>query len=179
MTNLDWILNLSILALMIFTVIGRRTVTLTTYLRPLLIVSGAGLFFLRGMPTGGHDVPLELAGVAVGVVFGVLAAAASRVERQGDAVVVTSGRRYALVWLAAIGLRVAFAELATRNPAFGHWVTQFSIARQITGAEAWRAAFVLMALAMVVTRVVLIAVRATTARSLNPAAASIPMRRPG
>ncbi|MBI0446030.1 hypothetical protein [Deinococcus sp. DB0503] len=171
MTTLDWMLNLSILALMLFTVIGRRTVTPMTYLRPLLIVGGVGLFFLRGMPTGGHDVPLELAGIAAGVVFGVLAAAASRVEQQGDAVIVQSGRLYALVWLAAIGLRVAFAELATRNADFGHWVVQFSLAHQITGAEAWRSAFVLMALVMVVTRVALIALRASTAHPLNSAAA--------
>ncbi|GMA14181.1 hypothetical protein E5F05_02885 (plasmid) [Deinococcus metallilatus] len=171
MSTLDWTLNLAILALMISTVVGKRTVTLMTYLRPLVIVGGVGVYFLQDLPTAGHDVPLELAGVLLGVVFGVLAAAASRVYRQGERVVVQSGGAYAAVWLAAIGLRVAFAELATRNPGFGRWVAEFSMQHAITGADAWRAAFVLMALAMVVTRVALIALRSSSARGPSLAAA--------
>lgn len=171
MSNLDWTLNLSILALMILTVIGRRRVTPLTFLRPLVIVGAVGVYFLQGLPTAGNDVPLELAGVALGVVFGALASAASSVSRQGGQVTVQSGYAYALVWLSAIGLRVAFAQLATHHPAFGHWVMTFSVQHAITGADAWRAAFVLMALAMVVTRVALIALRAATARTLTSAPA--------
>ncbi|WP_027483582.1 hypothetical protein [Deinococcus pimensis] len=164
MSTTDWIVNVSILVLMIVTVIGTRKVTLATFLRPLVIVGAAGVFFLQGLPTAGHDVQLELFGVLLGVIFGVLASAASKVRRAGADVVVQSGRAYALVWFAAIGLRVAFAQLATQNPSFGRLVATFSVQHQITGADAWRAAFVLMALAMVVTRVVLIAVRANVTR---------------
>lgn len=160
MTTTDWIVNLSILALMVLTALGTRPITFMTYLRPLLIVVGVGLVFLRGMPVSGPDVGLELAGVGAGVVFGVLAAGVSRVSWQGGRVMLSSGAAYAAVWLAAIALRVAFAELATHNADFGRGVAQFSMQHQITGADAWRAAFVLMALAMIVTRVGLVALRA-------------------
>lgn len=165
MSSLDWILNLAILALMTFTVIGTRPLTLLAYLRPLVIVGAVALFFLQGVPTRGNDVPLELAGVALGVVFGVLASLASRVFVRGEQVMAQSGAAYALVWLCAIGLRVAFAQLATHNPAFGRLIGTFSVQHAITGADAWRAAFVLMALAMVVTRVALIALRAYNAKA--------------
>lgn len=171
MSTTDWIVNVSILVLMIVTVIGKRKVTLATYLRPLVIVGGVGCFFLQELPTSGHDVQLELAGILLGVIFGVVATAASRVQREGSDVVVQSGGAYALVWLAAIGLRVAFAELATTNAAFGRLVASFSVAHQITGADAWRAAFVLMALGMVLTRVALIALRVNLARDPSLAAA--------
>jgi hypothetical protein len=49
-----------------------------------------------------------------------------------------------------IGGRVAFAEWATHTGA--RTVGEFSVRHQITGADAWTAAFVLMAVAMVVVR---------------------------
>jgi hypothetical protein len=50
-----------------------------------------------------------------------------------------------------IGGRVAFAYGADHW--FGPAIGRFSITHQITGADAWTAAFVLMALSMVVVRV--------------------------
>jgi hypothetical protein len=48
-----------------------------------------------------------------------------------------------------------------------HWysrqIGEFSMTHQITGADAWTAAFVLMALAMVVTRVAVTAARTRSA----------------
>lgn len=165
MTTLDWIINLSILVFMVATVIGRRRVTPLTFWRPLAIVAALGLWLLRPLPTAGHDTLLELAGVGLGAVFGVLAAAASTVRREGAGVVVGSGAAYAAVWVAAIGLRVAFAEFATHNPDFGRWLVHFSVQHAISGADAWRAAFVLMALTTVVVRVALIALRAQLLRA--------------
>ncbi|WP_161880476.1 hypothetical protein [Deinococcus alpinitundrae] len=97
--------------------------------------------------------------MALGVIFGGLASSASQVFRQGNKVMVKSGWLYASIWVAATGLRVAFAELATYNPAVQAWIVNFSIHNQITGPEAWRAGFVLMALVMVMTRITLVTVR--------------------
>lgn len=156
MSTFDWILNLAILSIMIFTVIGTRAVTTMTFVRPLVIVGAVAALFLRGVPTGGNDVQLVLTFVGLGVVLGWLSSVASRVVVQGDRVLVQAGAAYALVWLAAVGFRVAFVELAAHSAGFGRWLVTFSMQHQITGGDAWRAAFVLMALAMVVTRVVLI-----------------------
>ncbi|WP_344982744.1 hypothetical protein [Deinococcus rubellus] len=163
MTTTDWIISLSILAFMLLTVLGTREINKMTFVRLFLTVGGSAFYFLSDLPTAGHDVPLELGGVALGVIFGVLASSASKVFRQGNKVMVQSGGLYAAVWVAAIGLRVAFAELATYNPTVQQWVVNFSIHNQITGPEAWRAALVLMALVMVVTRIALVAVRSQLA----------------
>ncbi|WP_075836817.1 hypothetical protein [Deinococcus marmoris] len=164
MTNTDWIVSVSILAFMLLTVLGTREINRMVFVRLFLTVGGSAFYFLSDLPTAGHDVPLELGGVALGVIFGVMASGASRVFRQGNKVMVQSGWLYAAVWVAALGLRVVFAELATYNPTVLAWVVNFSIQNQITGPEAWRAAFVLMALVMVVTRIALVAVRSQLAQ---------------
>ncbi|WP_045233733.1 hypothetical protein [Deinococcus pimensis] len=164
MTTFDWILNLTILAVMIFTVIGTRRVTAATFVRPLVIVCVVVTAFLRGVPTSGHDVALVLGFVGLGAVLGALSSAASRVLVREGRVMVQAGAAYALVWLVAVGFRVAFVELATHSERFGRWLVTFSVQHQITGADAWRAAFVLMSLTMVVTRVALVAWRAHSVR---------------
>ena len=62
------------------------------------------------------------------------------------------------VWVAVIGGRILFAYGAE------HWfsrdIAAFSRAHLITGADAWTAAFVIMALAMVVSRLAVTGVRA-------------------
>jgi len=67
-----------------------------------------------------------------------------------------------------IGGRMAFAYGAD------HWfpaaIGRFSIEHEITGADAWTAAFVLIALAMVLTRVV---VTAVTVRVVRPVAQAV------
>ncbi len=104
------------------------------------------------MPTLGHDPQLELVGTGVGAALGVAAAALTRVHRHGERLVVTAGAWFAALWVVVIGGRVAFAEWATHSGARA--IGEFSMRHQITGADAWTAAFVLMALAMVLVRYV-------------------------
>ena len=81
------------------------------------------------------------------------------VRRDGTGrIVTTAGVGYAVLWIAVIGGRIAFAYSATGWASRS--VGEFSIAQQITGAAAWTAAFVLMALAMVLTRVAVTAAHA-------------------
>jgi hypothetical protein len=63
-----------------------------------------------------------------------------------------TGAAFAGLWIAVIGGRILFAEWA--NGSGSRTIGRFSVEHLITGAEAWTAAFVLMALAMVVARVV-------------------------
>ena len=124
-----------------------------------LLVAVAGAVFLNDPPTAGNDVRLEMVGVAAGAVLGVLAGLLVRVRLVGGRVLATAGATYAALWVAVIGGRMLFAYGAD------HWFAQriglFSYHHQITGADAWTAAFVGMALAMVMTRVLV-----TWARSL-------------
>jgi hypothetical protein len=169
MTTAEWILNCTLLGWVLLRNLGTRPVTRSTYLVPLAVVAVAAAIYLRDIPADGNDHLLELAGVATGVVFGLAATACTRLLRDGSGrVVARAGVAFAAVWVTAIGGRIAFAELATHSwaPAVG----QFSIAHQITGADAWRSAFVLMALAMVLTRVAATALGAARTNRTHPAA---------
>lgn len=162
MSAAQYALNLGLLAYILASNLGTRRLTRGRLLLPLALVAVAGSAFLRAVPTGGHDVQLELVGVLSGVALGVVAGLLVRIRRTSDFELVTrAGAAYAALWMAVIGGRVLFAYGAD------HWFSRsigiFSIEHQITGADAWTSAFVLMALAMVLTRVLVTAVAARVA----------------
>jgi hypothetical protein len=151
MTTAEWILNCTLLGWVLTRNLGTRPVNRGRYVLPLVLVAVFAGIYLRHIPGRGNDHQLELAGVGAGLVFGLLASAATRTGRDAAGqLVVRAGALFAAVWVVAIGGRIAFAELATH--AWGPAIARFSIAHQITGADAWRTAFVLMALTMVLTR---------------------------
>jgi hypothetical protein len=152
MTTTEYLLNAGLLAFVLWANLGTRAVTRTRFTLPLLLVAVAGALYLRDVPTAGNDVVLEVAGAAAGAVLGLVAAALVRVGRDsGGRLVMRAGAAYAALWVAVIGGRVAFAYGADHW--FGPAVGRFSMTHAITGAGAWTAAFVLMALCMVVVRV--------------------------
>jgi membrane associated rhomboid family serine protease len=159
MTPVEIAINLALLVAVVFTQLGRRVVTRRRFTIPLIIVGVAAVEYLRGAPTGGHDLAFYAIGVASGAAFAVLASMFVHVERDATGqIVARTGVMYAVVWLIVIGGRIAFAETATHT-GFGQTVGSFSRAEMITGSGAWRAMFVLMALAMVLTRVGVLAGR--------------------
>jgi hypothetical protein len=160
MNAFEWTLNCTLLGWVLLRNLGTRPVNARVLALPLLLVAVACGFYLRSIPTAGNDLALELAGAVAGLVLGLAATAVTRVRADGTGrVVVSAGAAFAAIWILAIGGRIAFAELATH--AWGPAVARFSMAHQITGADAWRAAFVLMALVMVLTRVAATAVAAS------------------
>lgn len=165
MTTGQYFLNLALLAWILSSNVGSRVLTRRRVTVPLLVVLAAGWAYLNDLPVAGHDARLELVGLLAGVVAGVVAALTVRVRLVGERVVATAGLAFVAVWVVVIGGRVLFAYGAE------HWfarsIGQFSYEHQITGASAWTAAFVIMALAMVVTRLGVTGVRAArlTARA--------------
>ncbi len=157
MSTAQWILNLTLLGWVLTRNLGTHRVTHSTFLLPLAVVAVAAGWFLRDLPTAGHDVRLELVGVATGLVLGTLAAVMTRMHRREGALVVSAGTAFAAVWIATIGGRMVFAQWATHSGA--RTIGEFSMRHQITGADAWTAAFVLMALTMVAVRLVVTAVQ--------------------
>src|SRR4051794_39874208 len=152
MTTTMYLLNLGLLAFVLWANLGTRTVTRSRLALPVLLVVGAGAVFLRDVPTAGHDVTLEAAGIGAGVVLGLLAGALVRLERDRTGRLVRrAGAVYAALWVAVIGGRMLSAYGAA------HWfpaaIGRFSMTYQITGADAWTAAFILLSLSMVLARV--------------------------
>jgi hypothetical protein len=82
-------------------------------------------------------------------------------------VVAQAGVAWAGVWVAVVGGRMLFAWQATHGGA--HDIARFSIEHDITGSDAWTAAFVVMALAMVLARTAVMAVRTRQALVAQPA----------
>jgi hypothetical protein len=167
MSTTQYLLNAGLLAFVLWANLGTRAVNRARFTLPLLLVAVAAGVFLRDVPTAGHDVALELTGVGAGAVLGLIAAALVRVHRaRGGRLVMRAGAAYAALWIAVIGGRCVFAYGADHW--FGRQIGEFSMTHQITGADAWTAAFILMALAMVVVRVAATGV-ATAVAARRPA----------
>ena len=158
MTTSQYFLNLALLAWILSSNLGTRALTRRRLTVPLFVVATVGWYYLKDAPTLGNDGVLELAGLATGLVLGAVAALTVRVRREDGRVLATAGAAFAALWVAVIGGRVLFAYGAD------HWfpraIGEFSRDHLITGADAWTAAFVLMALAMVVARLAVTGLRA-------------------
>ena len=157
MSITQYALNLGLLAWILAANLGTRPAGTRRLLTPLVVVAGVAAGFLTNVPTRGNDLLLEVVLAAAGAALGVLAGLLVSVRRRGTEIVTRAGAAYAVLWVIVIGGRIAFAYGAE------HWfslqIGRFSRQHLITGADAWTAAFVLMALAMVVTRVAVTAVR--------------------
>jgi len=158
MTITDYLINIGLVALVILQIRGSR-LDLKTALRPVICVGAAALYYLRGIPTSGHDVLLDVALGGVGLVLGVACAMTTRVWRTKDGhAYAKAGGIAAALWVVGIGSRLAFEEFWTHGGT--HAIVNFSIAHDITGQSAWIAGLVVMALAEVISRLVVIRLRA-------------------
>jgi hypothetical protein len=159
MSTTEIVLFLGLAALVIATQVGRHTLSLHRLALPLLTVGLVGWQYLQSIPTRGGSLDFVLCCAAFGVLCGLLAASLVRIERDSlsGRVMTSAGVGYAVVWLVVLGGRLAFGYLAQHG--WSAQVRQFSIDHALT-VNAWTAAFVMMALAMVVARTASIGLRA-------------------
>jgi hypothetical protein len=156
-TTSAYIIN-AILVLLVVRQIREHRLDLRALAGPVLAVGAAAVFFLHSVPGGGNDILLELACVSAGAVMGGLAGLTTHVRSGGDGLVLgRAGWLAAGLWITGVGARLAFVFAATHGA--GPAIVRFSIAHQITGADAWAAALVMMALADVLTRLVVLFLR--------------------
>lgn len=152
----------SIFVAMLFTGLGRRALTTRTVVRPLVIVGVFAVIYLKSAPlaTGG-EWGLYAVGVALGLVFGGLAAYFTKVERDAETgtVMTVAGAGFATTWFVAMAARLVFVWAVTDIPAFREQVGLFMMSHQIQ-ESAIAPFFVIWALTMVVARVGAIQVRA-------------------
>ena len=158
MTITDYIINIGLVALVILQIRGSRN-DLKTALRPVILVAAAAVYYLRGIPTSGNDILLDVVLIGLGLVLGIACGATTRVWRASDGFTYAkAGVLAAAFWIIGIGSRLGFEEYVTHGGTKA--IENFSIAHHITGQNAWVAGLVLMALAEVLSRLVTIRVRA-------------------
>jgi hypothetical protein len=127
-------------------------------LRPLVAAAAIPVFLQRPV-TGGAGLAVELAGVAAGVLGGIVASALMTVYRspRTGRPVSRAGGAYALFWTLIIGARAAFSYGS------GHWFTSQIVAWCVQNNVAEAAivdGLILMAIAMVLVRTASLGVRA-------------------
>jgi hypothetical protein len=153
----DYVINISLLGLVLLQIRGRRLDAITL-LAPLGIVGWAAGEYLRGVPTAGNDLVLLIAAVGVGLTFGVACGMTTHIFRRTDGrVIARAGWIAASLWITGVGARLTFEIVVTHGG--GPAIARFSQAHAITSAQAWTTALILMALTDVVGRTGVLLVR--------------------
>jgi hypothetical protein len=149
MTITDYALNIALISLVVLQIRGHY-ITRARLLFPIVMTAWACSQFLHAMPTAGNDLVLVTTLALVGGTLGVLAGMATDISLLGEGAFAKAGVIAAFLWVLGIGARMTFAVWVTHGGQAS--VARFSAAHHVTSGAAWTAAFVLMALAEVVSR---------------------------
>ncbi|MEU3461888.1 hypothetical protein ABZ721_18350 [Streptomyces sp. NPDC006733] len=160
MTTTEWITDIALI-LVVFRQLREGRIDLKTFLIPLGIVAFVANSYLDTIPTAGNDLVLIGALVAVGAALGIAGGVYTRIRRVGEHTLIKAGAVSAILWVVGMGARMGF-QMWAEHGGGAEDVARFSIAHHITGDQAWVAAFVLMALTEVVTRLATIFLRSRT-----------------
>lgn len=144
-------------------------------LRPLGVAALIVPLYLVAVTTTGNGLSLEIAAGAAGIVLGLIATRLMGVYRSPDTnkPVSHAGFAYAALWAVVIGARAAFSYGSTHwfSQSLTTWMTQHSV----TGA-AITDALIFMAVAMLLTRTIAMAVRARRVAPLGSDNAAQPLQ---
>jgi hypothetical protein len=165
------IITVVILAMVLLSDLGTRTISRLRLIRPFLAAAAVIPFFIKGVVISGNGLLLELAGAAAGLALGVLAAACMRVARDHETGTVSShaGAGYAAVWAAVAAARLVFDYGA--NHLFTAQLINWGTTWHITVA-ALTDSLIFFSLAMLLARTASLAIRARrTLASTVPASA--------
>lgn len=181
MTDLQQALTIGggIFLVMMASQYGYRDYTWHKWAMPLISVAIFGFFYFKDAPTDSVDFVVYAVALALGLAFGWAATATTQVERnpaKGGLIYTRAGVGFAAVWLLALAARVVFIVLAEHNTAFRNALGTFMYNHQIV-EETIPPFFCLWAVAMVASRVGLIALRAAALRSDSAPAHSAPTGR--
>ena len=171
--NINMYLINAILILLVIRQIREHPLDLRSLAVPVLAVGAAAVMFLHSVPAAGNDLELELACVSAGAAMGMVGGLATRLRLGADGRPLgRAGWLAASMWVGGVGARMAFAVAASNGA--GPAIARFSITHQITGSAAWVAALVMMALADVLTRLIVIWLRGRHLAT-GPAAITTPV----
>ena len=157
MTATDYAIDISLIAVVLLQVRGRRLTT-RSLLLPVAIVAWVAAKYLRGIPTAGNDLVLVVSCTAAGVLLGTLCGLFTTVTAGERGPFAKAGALAAGLWVVGVGTRLAFQLYASYGGATA--IGRFSAAHDITSSEAWVAALILMAIGEALARTGVLAARA-------------------
>jgi hypothetical protein len=159
----DYVIDI-LLILVIFRAVRPHQLTPRAALLPLALLAVAGVIYLRPFTLGGNDLALILILAAAGIVLGALSGLADHIWRdQTGRLLFRAGVLSVVAWVAGMGFRFWFAFYAYHGG--GPAVASFSLRHDITGADIWTTALVLMAFGQVLARLGVLQVRRARAVS--------------
>jgi hypothetical protein len=166
MTFTDYLIDITLIAIVLFQVRGRR-LTIHALLLPVGIVTYVAVTYLKGIPTAGNDLVLVVGCAAIGALLGGLAGRFTSVTAGRDRIpVAKAGLVAAGLWILGTAGRLAFQVYATHGG--GPAIERFSAAHSITSVQAWTSALILMALCEAVVRTGILAWRGSAVRRRQP-----------
>ncbi|MDD9381065.1 hypothetical protein M8Z33_31340 [Streptomyces sp. ZAF1911] len=165
MTTTEWITDIALI-LIVFRQLREGRLDLKSFLIPLGIVAFVAYSYLDTIPTAGNDLALIAVLVSAGAALGIAGGVYTRIRTVDGHVLIKAGVVSAVLWVVGMGARMGFQLWVEHGG--GADVARFSVTHQITGDKAWVAAFVLMALTEVVTRLATIFVRSRAHTPARP-----------
>jgi len=159
----DYVIDI-LLIVVIFRQVRPHELTPRAALLPLALLAVAGIIYLRPFTLRGNDLVLILILAAAGIVLGALSGLADRIWRdQAGRLLFRAGVISVITWVAGMGFRFWFAFYAYHGG--GPAVASFSLRHDISGADIWTTALVLMAFGQVLARLGVLQVRRARAVS--------------
>ncbi|HXQ59771.1 MAG TPA: hypothetical protein VN799_06720, partial [Acidimicrobiales bacterium] len=114
MTTSDYLLNLTLVGLVVLQVRGHK-ITRARLIFPLAATAWVGSQYLHTIPTAGNDAVLEIGLALIGAGLGVAAALATTIRRDGSGAIAKAGLLAATLWVLGIGARVGFSLWVTHG----------------------------------------------------------------
>lgn len=159
---------------------GRRVFDRRAVVLPLVLVAVFGWSYLKSAPIDSpRDWTVYAVAVAVGLVFGGIATAVTKVEtddRTGHTMTVT-GLAFVGIWLTAVLLRLGFVWAITDNPSARAHFGEFMISHHLDFATV-APFFLLWALTMVISRMVALKIRERVMIAQRSASSTVCADRP-
>jgi len=157
MSVTDYVIDI-LLILVIFRQVRPHQLTLRATLLPLILLVVAGIIYLRPVTLGGNNLALILILAAAGIVLGAISGLADKIWLdKAQQLISRAGAISVIAWVAGMGFRFGFAYYALH----GGWptVASFSVRHDISGANIWTTALVLMAFGQVLARLGVLQIR--------------------
>jgi len=148
----DYAIDIALI-LIVLRQIRTRPLTARSAVIPFVILAIAGSHYLKGFPTKGDDLLMDVVLVVAGAAFGIVSGLTTKVWKDAAGhIVCQAGVTAAAVWILGMAIRMGF-DIWANTKSGETSLYHFSMHHSITSAQAYATAFVLMAFAQVLIRV--------------------------